>query len=245
MKKIIVSHKRADKVTTHRYINDVVICVPESQKLEYEKYNDCEIISHPDSVVGLSPKRQWIIDNFKNVFQLDDDIVGANRVYIPAKYSRKGMLSPQEISDWIDDLEQMCNEIGVKLFGFNRTSNPAGYSGDKPISFNKYITGGAFGLLEGHGLHFPDFPYFVGEDYWINALNAHINRKSLIDQRVAFSFVETEANVGGVADYRTEKRRKETYIYLKKHFGDAIIPKIPRNLKKHPMKWEKTLKVDF
>jgi hypothetical protein len=244
MKKVIVSHKKASRVTTPKYVKDCAICVPESQKEEYEKYNDVEIITHPDSVVGLSPKRQWIVDNIGDCFQLDDDIIGVHRVYTPAKY-HKTKLEANEISDYIDDLYHLCLENKFYLFGFNRTSSPVGFTGAEPITFNKYITGGAFGLIKTDELFFPDYPTFVGEDYWISALNAHFHRRSFIDQRIAFSFANTEANTGGVADYRTEQKRKKTYLYLKKHFGNAIIPKKVTPLKKSIMKYEKTLKIPY
>lgn len=244
MKKIIVSHKRASRVSTTKFVKNCAICIPESQKEEYEKHNDCEIITHPDEVVGLSPKRQWIYETFGDTFQLDDDIIGVNRVYAPSKY-HKGKLEPQEISDYIDDLYELAKELDIKLFGFNRSANPLGFNGAKPIDFNKYITGGAFGLIKSPDLYFPDFPTFVGEDYWISALNAHYHRKSLIDQRIAFSFANTEANTGGVADYRTEEKRKQTYLFLKQNFGSAIIPKKSTTIKKNPMKYEKTLKIPY
>jgi hypothetical protein len=244
MKKIIVSHKRANRVTTTKFVKDCAICIPESQKKEYEKYNDCEIITHPDTVIGLSPKRQWIYETYGDCFQIDDDVVGVNRVYAPSKY-HKSKLEPNEISDYIDDLYELSKEIGCNLFGFNRSANPVGYNGAKPIDFNKYITGGAFGIIKTDELFFPDFPTFVGEDYWISALNAHYHRKSLIDQRIAFGFAETEANTGGVADYRTEAKRRETYLYLKQHFGNAIIPKRKSYIKMNPMKYEKTLKIPY
>ena len=245
MKKIIVSHKRATRVTTPLYVANTAICVPKSQEYEYTENNPgVEIIAHPDSVIGLSPKRQWILDNFKDVFQLDDDIIGVHRVYAPPKYHKR-KLEPQEVSDWIDDTAEWCKEMDIKLFGFNRTANTIAFSGAQPFQFNKYITGGAFGIVGEHKLHFPDYPHFVGEDYWITLLNAYHHRRNFIDARISFFFAETEANTGGVADYRTEEKRKETYLYLKKHFGDSVVPKKTTCIKKKIMKWEKTIKIDF
>ena len=245
MKKIIVSHKRPDRVTTTQHIANCSICVPESQREEYERYNDVEIIAHPDTVVGLSPKRQWIVENYPEHFQLDDDIIGARRVYCPKKYHRAHAPTPQEVSDWIDDLAEIAREAGCYLFGFNSAANPVGYTGAAPIRMNKYLTGGAFGLLKGHKIYFPDWPEFVGEDYWLSAYNAFVHRKSFIDARLGFTFENTEVNVGGVSEYRTEQRRKETYVFLKKHFGDAIEPKKWSPIKPVFMKWEKSLKIPF
>lgn len=246
MKKLIVSHKRASRVTTTQHIANCAICVPKSQEAEYKEYNpDIEIISHPDSVIGISPKRQWIIDKFEEIIMLDDDIIGARRVYVPKNYHRSHTLTPQEVSDWMDDFAEIAREGGFYLFGFNSSANPVGYSGATPFKMNKYIPGATLGILKGHKLMFPDYPNFVGEDYWLSAYNAFIHRKSIIDTRMGFTFENTEANVGGCSDFRTETRRKETYIYLKKHFGDSIQPKLPSPIKPKIMKWEKSLKIPY
>lgn len=245
MKKIIVSHKRADRVTTYQHIADCIICVPKAQEDDYKAHNPgIEILTHPDDVIGISPKRQWILEQFEEVFMLDDDIIGTNRVWLPPKYEID-KLTPKDVSNWIDDLAYLAKEMKAPLFGFNKTGNHAGYHGTIPFEFNKYIPGACMGFIKGHGLHFPKWAEFVGEDYYASALNAYHNRKNLIDNRLAFAFDKTENNPGGVADFRTETRRKETYIFLKKHFGDAIQPKQKRNFKKSYMKYEKQLIIPY
>ena len=81
VKCIILSHKRANNVRTHRSVANCAVCVPESQKEEYEKYNDIEIITHPDTVIGYSAKVKWIYDKYPNVFMLDDDLDYLLRLY--------------------------------------------------------------------------------------------------------------------------------------------------------------------
>lgn len=243
---IIVSHKRADNVITKYAIDNCIICVPESQADEYKHFNpDNELLIHPDSVVGLSPKRQWILNKVGDCFQTDDDVRSVNRVYVPDNYEKPYVLTSKEAYDLIQDEYNLAKEMGVKLFGFNRSANPFGYNGNRPIDHNKYICGGGLGLISGGKLFFPDYPFFVGEDYWINALNAHYYRFSFIDQRFTFSFMQTEKGKGGVADYRTMEKRKETYFFLKQKFGDAIQPKRKSTIKKTVNKWEKTLKIPY
>ncbi|MFW6145449.1 MAG: hypothetical protein ACOC4Y_01490 [bacterium] len=246
MKKVILSHKRADRVQTHKHVDDCAICVPESQADEYRQNLDIEVIEHPDSVVGLSPKRQWVYEKFGDVFMLDDDIVWIKRVYIPMEGADYDItVEPDIVSKWIDDTYNLAREMGISFFGFNRNAPPQAMTGAKPIAFNEFITGGAFGLIWDKNLYFPSWPHFTGEDYWINALNAYFNRKSLIDRRITFTFEDTEHNPGGVADYRTVQKRKETYIYLRKHFGEAIVPKKVTSIKKKLKQHEKTLKIPF
>jgi hypothetical protein len=242
---IIVSHKRPN-VITKKVFSTAIICIPEAQKKEYEQSNpDMEILCHPNDVIGLSPKRQWVYQKFGDCFQVDDDISYIMRVYL-AEYNRiKLKLTPKESYDLIQDTYYFCKDAGFKLFGFNNTNHPKGYSGNEPLYFNKYITGGAFGIMKDSNLYFPNFPYFVGEDYFINGINAYHNRASFIDGRFAFQFNNTEKGQGGCADYRTEERRRETYIYLKKMFGDAIQHKKQTTIKKIVNKFEKTLKIPY
>lgn len=65
---VIPSHKRADRITTHKLLpnnGNVYVCIPESQEKDYrEKHPDMNILTHPDSIIGISPKRQWIYDKF-------------------------------------------------------------------------------------------------------------------------------------------------------------------------------------
>lgn len=245
IKNIIASHKRARDVTTTRYVSDCIICIPKSQEAEYKEFNpNTEIVAHPDEIIGLSPKRQWIYEKFGDIFCLDDDITRVDRVYIPIHH-KKPQLKPEEVTKWIQDTYEICKYLNIKLFGFSKTANRTAYSGTKPIEFNTYVTGGAFGILKSKELYFPNYPTFVGEDYWITALNAHFYRKSYIDQRIAFLFKDTEGNIGGCADYRTDEKRKETFIYLRKKFGDAIQRKVDTTLKKASSQYEKTLKIPY
>lgn len=65
---VIPSHKRHDRVFAKKLVNDPIICVAESQADLYQQFNpECEIVTHPDDVMGLIPKRNWwqsILENF-------------------------------------------------------------------------------------------------------------------------------------------------------------------------------------
>jgi hypothetical protein len=244
---IIVSHKRADNVLTTKAISGAIICVPESQADEYKAHNpESELLIHPDTVIGLSPKRQWIIDKVGDCFQVDDDVLCLKRVYIDkGDRDHNLILSPDEAYGLIQDEYEIAKQMGVKLFGFSRKSNPTFFHGQSPIVHNKYICGGGLGIIADSKLFFPDYPFFVGEDYWISAINAYYHRFSYIDERFAMQYTKTEKAKGGCADYRTTQKRKETYIFLKKNFGDAIVPQKSNIGKKMVNKWEKTLHIPF
>jgi hypothetical protein len=206
----------------------------------YEANNDCEIITHPDSVVGLSPKRQWIVDNIGDCFQVDDDLVSVKSMVTGRN------IPSDEIHSHIEDLYFMALDANIKLFGFNRIANPVVYSGLEPYKCTGFVSGGGIGLIKDENLWFPEDMNVI-EDYWYSALNAHYNRKCLINQMISFSFRDSKGQSGGCADYRTVQKEKDGYITLRKAFGEAIVPKGNGNprVKQKNDQWEKSLRVPF
>lgn len=241
---VIPSHKRADNVLTSKIFPSAVVCVPEAQADEYRAHNpNTEIVAHPDSVVGISPKRQWMWEYFGDQVQLDDDIISVHRVY-RAKGGATGLTGEQAVG-LLNDLYEISKELGIKLFGVNNIANPVVYDGSSPIEFNKFVTGGLMGLIRDKNLYFPDAPFFVGEDVWINLLHAHFYRMSYVDTRFAVGYAKTERAQGGCADFRTEERRRESYYLLRRAFGDGVALKQGGALKKTYNKWEKTIKIPY
>jgi hypothetical protein len=87
VKQVILSHKRANKVDTTKTISGCSICVPEAQADEYREHNpDVEIIVHPDSVVGLTPKIRWVYEQFTNVIMFDDDLNAMRRTFVDKEF---------------------------------------------------------------------------------------------------------------------------------------------------------------
>ena len=79
---VIPSHKRHDRVFAKKLVNDPIICVAESQADLYQQFNpECEIVTHPDDVIGLIPKRNWMAKHFGELFMLDDDVHACKAIY--------------------------------------------------------------------------------------------------------------------------------------------------------------------
>lgn len=249
IKIVIPSHKRSQKVLTASVVDNCILCIPKSQEEEYKEYNkNVEILTHPDEIIGISPKRQWIYGYFGDVFMMDDDVKGMTRIYLAKEDKQRTIyLTPAEIYDLIQDTYLLCKEAGIKLFGFCNHANPVTYSGEKPIVMNGYINGAAFGILRDDNLYFPNIPDFVGEDYFICGLNAYYNRYLWMDTRFAWIHHNVECNIGGVADFRTEEVRRNHFFTLKKYFGDAIQRKRDYNTKtrKRKSEWEKQIFIPF
>ena len=81
IKIVIPSMGRADRVLTKDAISNAVLCVPESEEAAYREHNPgMEILTHPDTLKGLTLKRQFIYEHFPNSFQIDDDIKHLGRL---------------------------------------------------------------------------------------------------------------------------------------------------------------------
>ena len=83
---VIPSHKRHDRVFAKKLVNDPIICVAESQADLYQQFNpECEIVTHPDDVIGLIPKRNWMAKHFGELFMLDDDVLSLIHISEPTR----------------------------------------------------------------------------------------------------------------------------------------------------------------
>lgn len=225
---VIPSSNRADRVLTK--IKDMILCVPEDQEQDYRRFNpNTEIITHPE-INGLAMKRNWIIQQYDDVFMVDDDIQ-----YIERVYTRENrFMSPQEANNTIQDLYQKAIALDAHLFGFSEDANPLHYNQYKPIVLKGYINGCAFGIRKSDKLYFTDTVVAV-EDYWINLLNLYHHRYPLIDTRFCFAQKpnSTFSSSGGLALHRTMETEKRDTLYLRATFGEVVeIKKIKPGAKK-------------
>ncbi len=225
---IIPTHGRAGRVTTLDAVANAKLCVAESQAPAYrEHYPRAEFVIHPESVIGLSPKRQWIYEKFGNVFMLDDDVTHCQRVYLHSKKAAAMKLTPEEAYWRIQDNGNLARLAGCYLFGFNKDPNPTHYNPGIPLRLVGFVTGCALGILEGSKLSFNPRSTAV-EDFYISGLNAHYHRKAWIDTRFGFVQKDTFSNVGGQASFRTVETERQDLLFLRECFGDAIRRKIPK-----------------
>jgi len=242
MKIVIPSHKRADRVSTTKVVDNCSICVPESQFDAYKKHNpNTEIIAHPDSIIGLPPKLQWIYKNFKNVFLLDDDVKEFRRVYETEKSNIK--IKPDEAFEIIEMTEFLAKQAGCYLYGFSKDPNPLLYNAHKPIELSGFVVGGSTGLIESE-LNF-DCSMKIKGDVFISCLNAFLYKKCWIDRRFAFTFEKTFLNAGGLTEIRNTELEKNTYLYLKKLFGNVIEKKKNTARRQTRHEFEITIKLPF
>jgi hypothetical protein len=243
IKIVIPSHLRADNVITKYAVDNAIICVPESQKEEYENHNiGSEVVAHPDSIKGLTMKRQWIYEKFKNVLMLDDDVMCIRKLYTEIGESEK--MQPDEVYEVIQYIGNIAKLMGVYLFGLNKNAIPATYQELKPFQMTGLVNGGALGMLEGSKLEFNPEGTVV-EDYQISCDNAYYHRKCLVDLRFAPVYKNTFMNKGGCSQYRTKEIEKQDTLWLRKKYGEVIDLKKDTVLSKRKHEYMRTLNVPF
>lgn len=215
---IIPSHKRAGEVTANKHVVGAKICVPESQLNSYLQFHDRdELITHPDNIVGLMAKRQWIYERHPNVFMIDDDAEGMFRTY---DTHRKNRVSPERATEIINQSAIAAKEMGAFMFGYNtsgRWGNPW-----RPFRLGGFSLGGATGYLEGSKLFWPDST-LICCDLWMAALNAHFHRYLFIDLRFSWHMTPWfTGQLGGQAEYRVDGWGESVFQFMRRHFGEAI-----------------------
>jgi hypothetical protein len=217
------THGRAGRVKVFRVLPEIPLCVAESQAPLYEQaHPDSELIVHPDSVKGMAPKRQWLMERFGEVFMIDDDVtamvdLGADPGQ-PAKVE-----DPGKARDVIFRLFDQARQMGVYLLGFAPHADPTMYRPQNPFHLTGFVSGYALGLRAGGELWFPDDQRMITDDLYVSALNAHHHRFCLVDMRYAFHSPGTWENPGGMSLHRTWERLLENNALMIDLFGrDAI-----------------------
>ena len=247
---IIPTFRRAGKVTTLKAVSHAALCVTASEESDYRRhYPDVEIIVHPDTVLGYSPKAQWILDRYPNCFLLDDDQPFMVRKYIGTGDARSQKIDPDTAYDIIQQTAATAKEMGAYLFGFSSVPNPVTYHGFKIFRFTGFIVGGACGYLEGGGLYF-DCSFTAVSDFWMALYNAYTNRFCFVDERYCVSGdskAQTFESLGGIASLRTQETERRDFERLKAYFGKAVDRKSngPDTIRKMRNPYEKTIHLPY
>ena len=148
IKIVIPTYHRAGNITTLKVISPVILCVAKSELSQYREHHpDVEIVTHPDSVIGLALKRQFIYDYFGDVLMLDYDISHARRLYPMSGTKKATELDPDEAYEIVQWCGNTASLTGCYLFGFNKVPNPIIYDPLRPIQMSGLVTGCAIGLL--------------------------------------------------------------------------------------------------
>jgi len=222
IKVVIPTAGRYDTITTHKVVDNCILCVPEEQEKFYRvSCPDTEIVTHPP-LVGLGAKRNWIYEKFGHVFMLDDDCKGMRRMYSENKEQDK--VDSKTAYDLIQFTGNMCHMAGLYVFTFNRYAQPKNYHGHSPIKLKGLVYGQAMGWLAGSKIKMRN-DIKCNNDIYLSLMNAYKHRMIWQDERFTFDFYGYGGNKGGLASVRTEEVEKNDFLLLKEMFGDAVATK--------------------
>lgn len=220
---VCMTHGRADTISTTKVIPDIALCVAESQEPLYRaELPDQEYLVHPDDVIGISPKRKWLMENTNaDVVMFDDDMVSFLDVTVGLGEKAK-IDDPEQIRSICERSRDVAEQMGAFLFGYSSYADPAMMRPQVPFEMTGMVSGNALGLRQGSRIWFPDTPDLLTDDLWISAMNAYEHRFAFRDMRYAVANKKTWVGKGGMASIRTWDRVVGNEKRLVEAFGDAI-----------------------
>jgi hypothetical protein len=230
VKVIIPSFRRSHLIYSHKVVEDYIVCIPEADYADYVKVGvpKAKIVCHPDNVLGLCPKRNWIFKHLqkgKPFLSLDDDIHGLMRTFTPAGQSTK-VTDKKQIHAVIDNTAQMAEDIGAKFFGFANSSDIRTVNFNVPFGLTGFINGWSMGFMPGHTFEFPNM---IGkEDYEISLQNAFKYRICFRNNRYGWNAEGTFKNTGGLAVYRNNETEKKAVEFLQQRYGSDVVQVVTR-----------------
>jgi len=225
MRIFIISYKRPSKVRTSRWLKSAEIVVPESQKADYETYNENPILAIPDEEDGnISKKRNAILKRFEgeDIVILDDDVGHVG-------YHEEGIMYQAREDQFIRFCEQMflmAHDLGIGLWGVNVQTDKKFYREYSPFSLTSVVLAPFCGIINTDGIRY-DEEIFLKEDYDFFIQKIYKHRKVLRYNKWYYMSDHIK-NEGGLSGHRSMVLEREHAKKLQQKWGDSIV-KIRRN----------------
>ena len=224
VKIVCPTHGRAGRVKAFGIFGPgtPTLVLSESELPKYkEHYPDADYDVHPDSVLGMNAKRQWMYERYGDLLMIDDDVIAFSD--LGAAPGEDASISPSMALEIVDRTRAEAEAAGAFLWGFARTLNPTHYSPQSPVGLTGFIPGCGMGLRPGSKLWWPDNGMMDLDDAWICLLNAHYHRYVWRNERYCLQAVDTFASIGGNSTWRTSKEMSNGTNKLAEAFGEECI----------------------
>lgn len=214
----IPSKGRAGKVTTHHLFLDSTIVCPESEVHLYEEHHN-KVIGVPDDVKGITKTRNWILNNIEDEWhiQVDDDALSFH-MFEGGKMRK--FIDPQKIHEIIDNQFQLCEDWGLKAWGFSLAADYKFYREYTPFSTQGVIGANIIGIIKNE-LRF-DERLKVKEDYDYSMQHIAKYKGVLRCMKYGIDVVHL-TNEGGCVAYRTKDTEMEAYNVLVQKWGRKVV----------------------
>ena len=244
LKIVVLSRGRASRVSTKNVCNiDAIVC-PKNEVDDYKKYNPkIHIIEEPSGCNNIVKARQFVLDSFKEVFMMDDDVTHVGRFFASSGDEFK-VKDKQHVNDIISQTASLAKQIGAKMFGFTHLRKPICYHSQRPFRTTGFLNASHCGFLKGHQIKY-DERLTEGEDHFASLYNVFKNRFMLIDDRYGFWTTTNFKNAGGCArDRNTDKMKKNTLL-LREMFGECVCIKTANIQRKNINEGERSLSFPY
>jgi len=221
MQIVIPSRKRV-KSCRHalRIFPSATVCIDEAEQDDYAPM--CEkvgapIVTHPSSVAGIGPLKQWILDNFEDeVVVIAADDVHEVRL-LAGRTSHSAMLRDTEsVMQILQNAEICARGLGTPIFGFSQNGGDV----RKFRPFDPFVlptwVGGVMGIIGREYRYDTTLLLRADIDFCLQVLLKH--RVIFMDNRFAFVHARFN-NAGGNSHMRTGERNRQELEYLKRKWG--------------------------
>jgi hypothetical protein len=214
----IPSMGRAGKVTTHELFKESHIVCPNREVIEYKKYHK-NVIGVDDKIKGITNTRNWILDYNKDNYhiQVDDDALSFHSF---EKGKLQKFIDVDKINNIIENQFRLCDEWGLKLWGFALAADYKFYREYSPFSTQGVIGANIVGIIN-NPLRF-DARLKVKEDY--DYAMQHIAKYggALRFMKYGIDVIHL-TNEGGCVSYRTKEVEMDAYNILKNKWGNKVV----------------------
>lgn len=216
---VVPSRARVDNmVQLFSLVPDAYVTVDEREIDDYRAaVPDGRLMPHPP-LSTLGAIRQWILDNTPEtcVVMLDDDFAGV--IALIGRHTRS-IKEPAAILKLFENQMQMCVDLGLSLFGFQREPNPMWLNGGNPFS----LTAPAYAAIGvvGRKLKY-DVSLSQREDLDLTMQALLKERVVLIDRRYYFDFGPVWSGRGGQQGMRTSEREIAETKKMKQRWGEYV-----------------------
>lgn len=213
LKKIILSRGRWDTITTHEFLKDFYILVPDDEVENYKNALHLDnLLTIPSEIIGLANVRNYVIENFFNdeydIVMVDDDITG---FYSLCHEKAQKITCKETINDILQHVYLVSKDLGAPFWSINQSRDPRHFSKNDPFALHSWI-GSIVGVNQDKIKFDTHNKIRVDADATLQAIKKF--RFVWIDNRFAF-YSKKDFNKGGSSIVRSYERLKKEKEYFK------------------------------
>ena len=175
------------------------------------------VLVHPDHIVGLPKKRQWILDHVpdETLVMIDDDV---DFLFIQCGLVGRRTYDPGTIAHVVDQAYGIAKALGTSLFGFSVMADVRKFQASDPFKTKNWMDG-VIGII-GRKYRFNTSLRSRGDiDFALKVIEG--DRFIWCDNRFAFSH-DRFGRPGGMTGTRTSETDKQDIATLKAEWAPYV-----------------------